>query len=689
MLNYKKSQLSIFIIIGIIVVLMLILAFILSFSFFNTTLRQNIIASSTRKSIATQIETTIQDCLQTSAEKALLLVGQQGGYIYSYQGGLTELPITILGTNITRQVYVGTEKFDIPFWIIRDPIDNPPAYPRYDYYGLPIIVYLQPEDIKTSNKKIITIKEQLENYATLKFQECFNISRLNQSIRAKIYEKEKPKIKVTFSRKNTRFELEYPIIIYDRQMNNKVYTSDVRFVSIYSLLRMLLEREMKNLTFTFTEDGMLINPYKGTIGIEKIKGTVYDVGKIIDSKARINNKPYEFVFLMQNRNPVLQNIPIIELFIDESYDFSPFAFDPDEDVLSLKIKNKRTNQEINNSVFYAFKEFIGTNEFIINVTDTGNLSDWQDSVIINVKCQYFAPNENSGNVAFKINNENWSFNNQIFSYNPHCCDPTTQLSFRAGEKAKMKIPNTNEICDCTCTQLGDCINPQCGSENCCYGFGDCECKETENCEPPFWIHYNLGNNDQWCRQRFGNRPYCCKFERFHDPELSMGHDPELSEQSCFPAGVLVLMADWSYKPIEDVVPGDVVVSYDFENKKFSVSKVLEVESPIRDNLCVVRFNDSSFLNVTWDHPIFTLKGIKSIIPEYSAEREELNITQLSVGDDVYAFDKTNNKTIVKKVVSINCNRIVIKTYNLLNLTPHNNYFADNVLVHNEKCVIRP
>ncbi|MGC8929328.1 MAG: Hint domain-containing protein [Candidatus Woesearchaeota archaeon] len=553
----KKAQLSIFIIIGIVVLLMIILAFILAFSFYNTKLRANITTASNRKSIIQQIDTTVQDCLEISAEKALNLIGKQGGYIYSYQGGLTEFPITILGTNITRSAYIGTEKYEVPFWIIRDPYDNPPGYPRFNYYGIPIMVFLKPEDVRNAPKKPITIKEQLENYAELKFKECFNISKLNQSIRAQIYEKSPAKIKVTFSRKSTRFELDYPIIVYDRQMNNKVYDSKVRFSSIYNLIRMLIERDTKNLSFMMQEDGANINSDK-TLGIQNIKGTLYDMVKITDSNAKIGEKYYEFVFLRQNRNPFLQQIPTLELLIGDVYDFSPFAFDPDEDVLNLTIKNKKTGEEINDFTFKAFKKFIGVNHYTINVTDEGNLSDWQEDVEIKVMCEYYPYGDN--NAAQKIKNENliyWIFDNKIFSYNPHCCDEKTRLSFKAGETAKMLVDG--KIIDCTCDASGDCDSV---------------------------------------------------FQ-------SLPEEPEEEETvcgiSCLLPNTLIRLANGSVNFLSEIRIGDQVLGYDINRKIFVNNTVLSFESVEFKNFYTIITDQNFEINVTWNHFILTNSGYKRVI----------------------------------------------------------------------------
>lgn len=92
---------------------------------------------------------------------------------------------------------------------------------------------------------------------------------------------------------------------------------------------------------------------------------------------------------------------------------------------------------------------------MINVTDVGGLSDWQEDVTIKVMCEYY-PYDDSAEIAMKISEENWEIDNKFFTYNPHCCNQNNYLSFRAGETAKMKTPD-GTISECTCTDLGDCI----------------------------------------------------------------------------------------------------------------------------------------------------------------------------------------------------------------------------------------
>ncbi|NTV23040.1 MAG: hypothetical protein HGA85_01525, partial [Nanoarchaeota archaeon] len=89
--------------------------------------------------------------------------------------------------------------------------------------------------------------------------------------------------------------------------------------------------------------------------------------------------------------------------------------------------------------------------------------------------------------------------------------------------------------------------------------------------------------------------------------------------SCFLAGTEIAMADGRSIPIEHIRVGDMVLGYDPETGEYVESKVLELESPIRQDYYIVEFEDGSRLEVTDEHPIFIKNslytGWASIRPE--------------------------------------------------------------------------
>lgn len=155
----------------------------------------------------------------------------------------------------------------------------------------------------------------------------------------------------------------------------------------------------------------------------------------------------------------------------------------------------------------------------------------------------------------------------------------------------------------------------------------------------------------------------------------------IKQFSCFPAGTKILMQDNSYKNIEDVKVGEMVLSYDEKTGKQVASKVLELEAPIRDHMCEITFSQGLSLKLTNEHPIFTDQGWKSINPtETLKENSALFVRKLEKGDKVFFADST-----YKSVEQIKCWDETIQTYNLKHIEKYNNFYAENVLAHNKLC----
>ncbi|MBW2557742.1 MAG: hypothetical protein JRD69_02705 [Deltaproteobacteria bacterium] len=148
---------------------------------------------------------------------------------------------------------------------------------------------------------------------------------------------------------------------------------------------------------------------------------------------------------------------------------------------------------------------------------------------------------------------------------------------------------------------------------------------------------------------------------------------------CFPAGTKISMSDNSLKNVEDVQAGDTVISFDEENKKLVNAKVLEVESPIRDHICTISFDNGEKLDITDDHPIFTKDGWKSINPEATLKggRYKIPVTKLEEGDEAFCINGN-----YMKILDIKKEMKKTQTFTLKYVDKFHNFFADNVLAHN-------
>ena len=152
--------------------------------------------------------------------------------------------------------------------------------------------------------------------------------------------------------------------------------------------------------------------------------------------------------------------------------------------------------------------------------------------------------------------------------------------------------------------------------------------------------------------------------------------------SCFLAGTPVSMSDGTEKPIEEVKVGDVVLSYDLNtNKKVNV-KVLELESPVREDYYIIKFEVGSKLEVTNEHPIYIRNNIYhgwgSIIPKITLDDAGMIVNKINIGDEVLKLD--GKWVRITNIIHI---KERVQTYNLKKVSKTNTFFAGDVLVHNK------
>jgi len=151
-------------------------------------------------------------------------------------------------------------------------------------------------------------------------------------------------------------------------------------------------------------------------------------------------------------------------------------------------------------------------------------------------------------------------------------------------------------------------------------------------------------------------------------------------KSCFIAGTMVTMADGSKKKIEHVLVGEKVLGLD--NK---VNTVLDYNRPPTAGRSLYSINDGKAF-ITHEHPLYTLKGWKSINPLATFEElkptedlypELLETTILEVGDEIVSIDGLVKVESIKEHEA----EFFTQLYNFL-LDGDHTYFADEYLVHN-------
>jgi len=128
--------------------------------------------------------------------------------------------------------------------------------------------------------------------------------------------------------------------------------------------------------------------------------------------------------------------------------------------------------------------------------------------------------------------------------------------------------------------------------------------------------------------------------------------------ACLATGTKITMADGSYKNIEDIKVGDMVISFNFETKEYSSAKVNKVIKR-KDPLVII----NNILRVAPDEPI------------YLADGKVKDAEDIKVGDSLI-----NEKGGQVKVNTVESNIELVDTYDFT-LEKNFNFFADGYLVH--------
>lgn len=157
-----------------------------------------------------------------------------------------------------------------------------------------------------------------------------------------------------------------------------------------------------------------------------------------------------------------------------------------------------------------------------------------------------------------------------------------------------------------------------------------------------------------------------------------------SNAPCFVAGTQILLENGLTKNIEDVVVGDYVVSFDLKNNEPKVSEVLNIFSKKIDKIVEYKFSNGNILRATLDHPIYVInKGWCSYSEKISNSLYKLNepVKKIEINDVVKLH--TNETELVEMQLIEETHTV----YNLSEIKPFHNYFANDILVHNRPVLI--
>ena len=153
---------------------------------------------------------------------------------------------------------------------------------------------------------------------------------------------------------------------------------------------------------------------------------------------------------------------------------------------------------------------------------------------------------------------------------------------------------------------------------------------------------------------------------------------------CISADSLISLGDGQYKRVDEVVVGDYVLSMNMETGAYELNKVTEVITVHRTKTYSVVLKDSTELEITADHPMYTERGwvtVGGADYAYDISPDVVQEEPLAIGDKI----KTTQGYIeVISITQINY-EIPELVYNL-KVENNHNFFANDMLIHNGSIV---
>jgi hypothetical protein len=150
---------------------------------------------------------------------------------------------------------------------------------------------------------------------------------------------------------------------------------------------------------------------------------------------------------------------------------------------------------------------------------------------------------------------------------------------------------------------------------------------------------------------------------------------------CFAAGTMITMADFSQKPIEQISPGDQILSYNSNQNSIESTVVEEVTDAMHHNLYKYNFGTMS-IQGTDDHPFFGSKKTWVSLNPDGALNYVAEVGMLKTGDQIFSIDKLGNQQLAA-LSSASKLEGCFKTYTILRLSKNGNFFANGLLVSAE------
>ena len=156
--------------------------------------------------------------------------------------------------------------------------------------------------------------------------------------------------------------------------------------------------------------------------------------------------------------------------------------------------------------------------------------------------------------------------------------------------------------------------------------------------------------------------------------------PPPIEQCCFVEGTKVTMFDFTEKNIEDIIIGDIVITYNETTGEQEPGEVKNIASPIKNNIVEYILSNGTIVKSTTCHPYWVIdKGWSSKDPELTKRLYQFYASQIELNDIL--LNLKNEEVIINNINILPENNV--NTYNIQIIGNHT-YYANGILVHNKE-----
>ncbi|RME16492.1 MAG: hypothetical protein D6797_04400, partial [Bdellovibrio sp.] len=359
----KKSQLTIFMILGLVLIATFAFSLYAKGKVQEIRLQKKVDKIMSDVIHTSAIEYYVTLCLENSLKKGINTLLKQGGYIFKYQNG-TALPESApdpfgLPYNVGAvDYYDGSETYKVAMLSFNDVEVNglnyaPPIYPCNDFYGIGVspgwcqfIYDLNKNKSYSYGSDILpalcyggatkclfedtlgfqpSIQKQLEVYIANHTKQCVEFEKITGFNETYSIEEGNVTAFVSFSESTVEVTLDFPILI---TVGNKppvtrilnFYASQhARITDLYRFIREIIRYDNKEylpaegmgfegLSFNLLKNFTHLAYYKPYFSVDVVPRITEDIIIIKDEDSLIDNKPLTMQFARENHVPVLDYI---------------------------------------------------------------------------------------------------------------------------------------------------------------------------------------------------------------------------------------------------------------------------------------------------------------------------------------------------------------------------------------------